>query len=106
MLYNTFSNKEAALLSEPKCTDENNSFSLLHLLTRLILQSQVRSGSYRLSSVDKIEFCCLMDKKKTSKPQTTMHLVTVERFGNKIWYSCETVLLQQSPELLTVRCLS
>lgn len=69
------------------------------------MQSQVRSGSYHLSSVDKTEFCCLTDKKKTSKPQTTMHFVTVERFGNKIWYSCETVL-QQSPELLTVRCLS
>lgn len=61
----------------------------------LILQSAVWSGSRVLSSVDKIEFCGLKVMKKISK----LCLL----FGNKMWCSCETVLLQQS--LLTLPCL-
>jgi len=65
MLYKPFNYKEAAPLCEPECTDETNSLSLVRLLTMLILQSPVGSSSH-LSRVDKIEFCCLVDKRKIS----------------------------------------
>lgn len=74
---------------------KQKSLSFVHLLTMLILQSPVWRSSHLLSSVDKIEFCGLKVMKKISK----LCLL----FGNNVWCSCETVLLQQS--LLTLPCL-